>query len=419
MLSKLLHGAVAVSAANFLQQSTIKTETWDPKIEKDEVNSDEWKVEEKKECRCPDGQFWYAVPKAPQTGACIPKFGVGAECGWFPGDVRPRVCQAGLECQGVEHDDNYGGFGKPATCRAASGKVKEGEEPASNKCVHQAIVTGKVCAKVKVAEQVCEKSQAADVQATAQASADAEAVVKAPPVKVVGEYKGVKASVEVPVEKKVQAKVDVKTTAKASVEATAKATGESGEIEVCIDVDQAKKKLGVKDDVLTPKQAEELKKAASEMAHSKAMNEALEKAGKDACKEAKAVATKEAQEEAQNLAKEAAQEKAQDMAEEQAQAQAGVDANDPAKKQLSPDQYKKAKIEADALAKKASDEAAAQAAANAEATAQAAVQAKEAQATAAAGAAANQGAPAPNVGTPEAPTAGVKQTQDDVNAQLP
>jgi len=415
--------AIALAPKSFLAKKLLKTQkkVWDPKVDKKEEG--DFKVEVKADkCRCPEGKFWSPFGGPKGVGACVEKYDISMECGFFPGHVRGRVCKDGLTCSmmgkdgaQVTHEYEEGGFGKPGSCQPCDSLENPPENcgDAKKNCAKVAVVTGEMCYKVDVSKAGCTGEHMVDgkkvtseatVEATAKATATAkaEATVEVPSkgkVAVSATVDGNTATVykEIPgktktitVEKEITKEVTKEATA--SGEATADGSGVevSGEtpddgVKECVKAEEVIKELGFEGD-LTEKQGEEVKKMAKEMAFNKALDNAMDAAAADACADAHEIAMKKAEEEAKHAAEAEAQAEVEAAAEEAAEdaadaaAKAAVEGELStkeaaaakeldAKQELSPEEYAAAKAEAMAMAKAATAGAAQTGAAqNAQAT---------------------------------------------------
>lgn len=323
----------------------------------EESNGEPTVTEVEGECRCPVGEFWHNPANDPDelsgvAGSCLTQYGLGDECGAFPIDVQPRVCQDGLVCRPTashDEDDNTESgtplngayteagseFGMPAKCESctqedeANGlcKVDAAADHASD-CAKTALVEGQYCAKVTIAAANCGDAvtgemAAAHHEASADASATATASATVPgpdqTVEVCAENAGNTACVQeqVPgqdVTVTEEVTVEQSATASATVDpAAALASGEitvngKGEAEVCVTAAEALEHhaITLEDGKMTVRQAHVCVDAMRGLAHERALTEAMSIASDDACAQAQDQAQQMAQAQADAAAANAA-----------------------------------------------------------------------------------------------------------------
>ena len=61
-----LYAPYLAQGIHIVKKNVLSTQdqVWEPKIVKEETVASDWSIEETDDCRCPPGQFWYAVGDA-------------------------------------------------------------------------------------------------------------------------------------------------------------------------------------------------------------------------------------------------------------------------------------------------------------------------------------------------------------------
>lgn len=382
----IVSGVSAIRFNKLFRNKSLK-KSWKPNINK-EKNEGDFKYEKKDgECRCPEGEFFNEFSGVDGKGACLEKYDLADECGFYPSDVRPRVCKAGLTCkhthkvmekEDVKDDYEQFNYGKPAKCMPCT--EEDGEDCGDHKktCAKTVAVSGKMCYKLKVDKVNCGEGSAhsasadASAEAEASATATATATAKVPGATVVvkAEDNGNVAKVEVPIpDKEVTVEKEVTTTATASASADATTSGDDvahvngkAEVEECVEVEEVMEHMGY-EHPLSVGQGEKFKKEIDQMAYEKAVDHAIDAASEDACIQAKEIAQEKAKAKAEHAAQQEAESAAEEAAEKAAAAAAEGEAKDAAadvaatnaaaQQQLTPEQYAEAQEKAEHLAEQA------------------------------------------------------------------